>query len=681
MRGEASCDAPALCPAADLLVPSSDAAEAGVPFERLALVRHELDSYRAACSANGFDAHLASYRRLYNRTLDPSVADARVLVVRDSIARRDRGIGQQTPFLLKWLLIGFALQRPVYFQYCATEAEPWAEPEVRHRTGRRYGPMHCDQVHYDLGDYFGLLGGVDVRWRPHLHAAAMRRRGLRQTVVGACSLDERRPAPGSDGEEADTWLFLCRPAQCGPKAEAKSLLPRLRERMLRFWTSSEVEEHPFLAFEYPTLTKSYGCTGISPGLIYGPEFDRLLHQLSATPRPAPCASVPDAARPASAGQCLTGALPVGWLAGVMGHRIFVPRDSRKLEGWAACAQFALLRPTPLLRTAASRLLPRLQRRTGDGDQRAATLYSLHLRTMEVDDAACFSVAGAVTNGSAAAIDDGVSAAGAMRALDLAFAFPARRPSGCRRWMRCSAFGSLFDLSPAAPFGGLSGFVAGLLRHLPGGARLFLSTDSPRAEKLLLRAFAPRLATASDGAASFLVPTWHEGAAADPEVAARRRSSWLFAALDFYVFGLSSGIFRMDASSQFPRMAARRRFGVPIVGGAEDFCRLLSNRSSMGAAAPDGGTRGPDGPGGLEVGAIVQSCMDEAIDAGAPSDGEGSDEAWQSRRLAALTRWQGSLCAADARLWRSGRKGAGAAGGCAADEHAGRDRRAARLRGR
>ena len=212
MRGEASCDAPALCPAADLLVPSSDAAEAGVPFERLALVRHELDSYRAACSANGFDAHLASYRRLYNRTLDPSVADARVLVVRDSIARRDRGIGQQTPFLLKWLLIGFALQRPVYFQYCATEAEPWAEPEVRHRTGRRYGPMHCDQVHYDLGDYFGLLGGVDVRWRPHLHAAAMRRRGLRQTVVGACSLDERRPAPGSDGEEADTWLFLCRPA-------------------------------------------------------------------------------------------------------------------------------------------------------------------------------------------------------------------------------------------------------------------------------------------------------------------------------------------------------------------------------------------------------------------------------------------------------------------------------------
>ena len=84
------------------------------------LIRNQFGDYAQACEQSGFVEYLRRYRTLY------SIRD-RVLVVREGMARRHTGLGIQTSFMLKWLLLGMALKRPVYFQYCGSFAEPWAQ--------------------------------------------------------------------------------------------------------------------------------------------------------------------------------------------------------------------------------------------------------------------------------------------------------------------------------------------------------------------------------------------------------------------------------------------------------------------------------------------------------------------------------------------------------------------------
>ena len=105
------------------------------------LQRAQFDDFTRLCEPNGFVEHLRKYRLLYSQ-------HNRVLVVREAMARRHTGLGIQTAFMLKWLLLGMALNRPVYFQYCGSSNEPWAEPETR---GGPRGPVLCQGLHYDLG--------------------------------------------------------------------------------------------------------------------------------------------------------------------------------------------------------------------------------------------------------------------------------------------------------------------------------------------------------------------------------------------------------------------------------------------------------------------------------------------------------------------------------------------------
>jgi hypothetical protein len=70
---------------------------------------------------------------------------------------------------------------------CREKDRPWAEtlPE-------KFNPLapSCDEegeeAHvdggYDMGDYFWLMGGIDVRWRPELHRK-LRAAGLTKTAV------------------------------------------------------------------------------------------------------------------------------------------------------------------------------------------------------------------------------------------------------------------------------------------------------------------------------------------------------------------------------------------------------------------------------------------------------------------------------------------------------------------
>eukprot|EP00966_Prymnesium_polylepis_P023490 540778-Prymnesium_polylepis.1 len=97
------------------------------------LLNEEL-RYRASCPR--FDAFLSSYRRLYDGILDAATPTSalRVLVVREAMARRGVGLGLQTAFIVKWLLLGMALGRPVYFEHCSSPQEAWTEPEAALRS-------------------------------------------------------------------------------------------------------------------------------------------------------------------------------------------------------------------------------------------------------------------------------------------------------------------------------------------------------------------------------------------------------------------------------------------------------------------------------------------------------------------------------------------------------------------
>lgn len=295
------------------------------------LVEGQYADYLRACEAAGFVSALREYAGLY-------ASRRRVLVVREAMARRHTGLGIQSSYMMKWLLLGMALRRPVFFQYCATVDEPWAEPESR----GALGPVHCHVYHYDLGHFFRLGTGrnesVGLRWTP-THTAKMRRRGLHQTVVSSCTTTRRRVGD-------DLHYFVCHNVsqRCSPSAKRQAQPARVREAVLDFWLR-EQSAHPWLVFEY----RSSGCEAYRndpPSRIYGsvPENARVAHaELDTILRSLP-------------------PLRAGWL-----------------QEWPKCARFALLHPSASVMALARRALKEVDEHTG----------AVHLRTLSVDHPQCF----------------------------------------------------------------------------------------------------------------------------------------------------------------------------------------------------------------------------------------------------------------------------------------------------
>lgn len=76
----------------------------------------------------------------------------------------------RVPYGLLWLFVIWLaclepLSRAVFFSYCEQPGEPWLETGAREHNVPSL-PCNSTKALYDLGNYFQLLGGVDMRWTP-----------------------------------------------------------------------------------------------------------------------------------------------------------------------------------------------------------------------------------------------------------------------------------------------------------------------------------------------------------------------------------------------------------------------------------------------------------------------------------------------------------------------------------
>ena len=475
------------------------------------LQRAQFDDFTRLCEPNGFVEHLRKYRLLYSQ-------HNRVLVVREAMARRHTGLGIQTAFMLKWLLLGMALNRPVYFQYCGSSKEPWAEPETR---GGPRGPVLCQGLHYDLGHFFDLLGehvespGVSMRWTRR-QIRTMRARGLNQTVVSSCTTNAQRVG-------SDLHLFLCdaSPSGCKSITNPKGRLPpAVKEATHDFWLHQEAS-HPWLVYEY----RSAGCEGFrwdTPARIYGSrlvakgggsELDQLL-------------------------------------------RAIPPVAPEWLERWPECAQFALLHPTPTVQTVLRSTIPVGTRR----------LVGIHLRTLAVDDSRCFG------RPNASSLDE------SFATPSIAPGFGCRRLASCRKWRiePAMAYGGLqrFVACIAALGQTVVAFsdsylLDGMLRREFPGLVAF-PKDADQMRQPTWHTLEPRLP---------LGPEQRQGRRRDDRLAARlaatadaRLRSWRITAAEFYAMGLATAVYRLS-ESMFSELAVQRPVRHPrILGDARWLCQ-------------------------------------------------------------------------------------------------------------
>ena len=237
-------------------------------------MRRQLRAFAAVCGddmvAGGrgrptFIKALAEYARLYEElwrdTGENSTTGTtrpRVLIVRDAFARRGRGLGDQQAHLARWLMFGMATTRAVFFQHCAEDGEPWEE---LYPTALNPPPPRCsdettdDDGYFNLGDYFRLMGGIDLRWNAStaakLRALDVAGTHANLTVVGSCNDRTGHVAHGDSPNPTTTQMFTCDCCEsCDSFAERGANTPgRYLDRFKKFW-ADEHRAHSVIAFEH-----------------------------------------------------------------------------------------------------------------------------------------------------------------------------------------------------------------------------------------------------------------------------------------------------------------------------------------------------------------------------------------------------------------------------------------------
>ena len=603
------------------LVAKTDATD-GDEWSQIPSVRRQLEAFAAVCGEDmlrkGDDGRtfikaLAEYTQLYENLWRPNLGVGerdegkgaerpRVLIVRDFQARRGVGLGHQQEYLARWLMFGMATRRAVFFQFCAEDGEPWEE---LHPSAFNPPPPPCDvrgDGYFDLGDYFRLMGGIDVRWNASTAArlravdTAGTHAGL--TVVGACN-DREGHAARADWRMEDriggavasnrntnrnttARMFTCDCCEsCDLAAEshAGNLPTQYVDRFKKFWSDErEQAAHPVIAFEYRSecaaRRREMTHRDDPAHSWYTREMPTILKHLASH---RPDGLIPeDWDADVLDGESRGVASEDGFSHGPLEFRSVGVERSR----WGHCARFAMTTPSPAVQTAS---VPTLRKLTGLGEHRP--LVGFHARTLAVDVPACMP----------STIEKSWIAVDAVFARDVA---GGASPETCRQTPYACHGGLMFwpDV-----FGQLSGFfdcakkVASLglpltsletdgrytsIRTETGDldvhepARVFATTDSAVVHELLDD---DDDVVVFGNASSLVVPTWNGFPSVDETASPdARRAGWLKAAVDFYLLSLTDVIVAPTRSS-FGDGAARRGFPFKaVLGQLRDACDLITH---------------------------------------------------------------------------------------------------------
>ena len=610
----------------NLLAALADAtdATAGNEWSQIPAVRRQLRAFAAVCGddmvAGGrgrptFIKALAEYARLYEElwrdTGENSTTGTtrpRVLIVRDAFARRGRGLGDQQAHLARWLMFGMATTRAVFFQHCAEDGEPWEE---LYPTALNPPPPRCsnettdDDGYFNLGDYFRLMGGIDLRWNAStaakLRALDVAGTHANLTVVGACNDRTGHVAHGDSTNPTTTRMFTCDCCEsCDSFAERGANTPgRYLDRFKKFW-ADEHRAHSVIAFEHRSRC---GVSAIGyrddPALSwYARDMPRILAHVANTDErssvpPDWAEDVLDGESAAvSSGSNAPGPTPLEF------RSIGVDRSR-----WEHCSRFAMTQPSPTVQTASMRALRKL---TAMGEHRPLVgFYALtNAATGRAGTGSEGTSKGASKGASKEASDADcelpADAEPSWIAVDAAFAKRAQlapgtsgacgfEPYDCDgtydgpghlrvRLPWTALYGQLsgyLDCARRAPALGLplvSIATAGEFTSLrtesgdvdvEAPARVYAATDSALVHALLVKE--------GDEGAGDLVVFGNVSGVSD---GAKKEDANLKAAVDFYALSLADVIVA-PARSSFGDGAARRGFPFKaVLGGPRDACVLL-----------------------------------------------------------------------------------------------------------
>ncbi|KAK3283805.1 hypothetical protein CYMTET_8523 [Cymbomonas tetramitiformis] len=570
-----------------------------------AVQQREFQAFAKECdtSSTDFLRSLKRYLRVYEHALDPSVpaAQKRVLVVRDALAMTLVGLGIQAQFYSNWLLFGMALGRAVFFSFCEEEGLPWLESA--RRPGMESVPCDSPFFSYDLGDYFYLLGGADLRWTPERREQIMGPlRNMKPTIVSSCSLDER-----PDADPPEYFICNCCGSDCAdylrgtPENILQTLPEVLMERIRRFWLSEELFI-PWIEFEYRSSCTEDPHTHWrydTRKAWYGTEMMDLFGELAkGPPRPLGCSQGPQGAtftatvtnQSTNVTTSVDILLPcllsesLSWQNFLKPGRQHLTTSYSSLH-WAHCAMFAMFQPTRVMQAELAQLLPLLEVHP------CGAIAGVHIRTMAMDYFNCMPP---WTNRTWEGID---------AAWDYKAATTTRSTSECRRspsicvWESQHAARPRYRISGTDAVGSLSGLFqcvadrGGMLSsrlakrrgwRVEGdqAASIFLATDAHVLQEHVAAQYGKRVVV-TDGLQA--IPTWNrfgENSAlrnleAGHQITVNEtRKAHLKAALDFYLLGIADFIMA-PVHSFFSDSAARRSFPwSDVLGSSEIVCELI-----------------------------------------------------------------------------------------------------------
>lgn len=609
-------------------------------WSQIPAVRRQLRAFARVCGDDmsgragrpTFIKALAEYTRLYEelwRDTGGNATRPRVLIVRDSLAARRGGKGLGHRHIARWLMFGMATQRAVFFQSCAEDGEPWEE---LYPTALNPPPPRCDETHtdddgrLDLGDYFRLMGGVDVRWNAET-AAKLRELDVagthaNLTVVGSCNDrtghvahgDSPNTRVGGPPNPTTTRMFTCDCCEsCDSSAERGAHTPaRYVDRFKKFWGTDEHRAHSVIAFEHRSRC-GVSAMGFrnddDPALSwYASDLPRILAHVADVDERSPVPS--DWAADVLDGE---GAAGVALSGGPNAPPRETPLEFRSVSldrsRWEHCARFAMLQPSPLTQQAS---MPALRKLTAMGEHRPLVgFYAL----TNAGSAGSGSGSGSGSGGASGAdCELPADAESSWVAVDAAFARraqPAPAPSPCgfapyecdgKPLPWTALYGQLsgyLDCARRAPALGLplvsiasAGEFTGLRTEsgdvdVQAPARVYAATDSAVVHALLAREGEGDEGEGGDLVVFGNVSGWSNGANL-------KEDANLKAAVDFYALSLADVIVA-PARSSFGDGAARRGFPFKaVLGGPRDACVLLRAlaREEPGPGADKAGALAP-----------------------------------------------------------------------------------------